>query len=124
VELKDAYPTFREAGAGALLVMGDTLMNARRSELISLADQYSLPSLYDRREFPAEGGLMSYGASPIDQYLQSGIYVGRILNGAKPSDLPALQPTRFELVINLKKAKALGLTVPPALLALADEVIE
>jgi putative ABC transport system substrate-binding protein len=123
-ELKDAYPAFKEAGAGALLVMGDTLMNARRPQLISLADQYSLPSLYDRREFPAEGGLMSYGASPIDQYLQSGIYVGRILNGAKPSDLPALQPTRFELVINLKKAKALGLTVPPALLALADEVIE
>jgi putative ABC transport system substrate-binding protein len=123
-ELNDAYPDLKQAGAGALLVMGDTLMNVRRPQLISLADRYSLPSLYDRREFPAEGGLMSYGASPIDQYLQSGIYVGRILNGAKPSDLPALQPTQFELVINLKTAKALDMTVPQTLLVAADEVIE
>jgi putative ABC transport system substrate-binding protein len=123
-ELDDAYPAFEQAGAGALLIMGDTLMNARRPRLISLANRYNLPSLYDRRDFPAEGGLMSYGANPADQYLQSGIYVGRILNGAKPADLPALQPTRFEFVINLKAAKALGITVPLTLQVAADEVLE
>jgi putative tryptophan/tyrosine transport system substrate-binding protein len=123
-ELDDAFAVLKQEEVGALLVMGDTLMNARRYQLISLANRYSLPSLYDRRDFPGDGGLMSYGASAVDQYLQSGRYVGRILNGEKPADLPALQPTRFELVINLKTAKALGLTVPQSLLVAADEVIE
>jgi len=123
-ELDDAYPAFKQAGVSALLIMGDTLMNARRPWLISLAKRYNLPSMYERRDFPAEGGLMSYGASPVDQYLQAGIYVGRILNGAKPADLPAMQPTRFELVINLKTAKSLDITVPQTLQVGADEVIE
>jgi putative tryptophan/tyrosine transport system substrate-binding protein len=123
-ELDDAYPAFKEAGVSALLIMGDSLMNARRPRPISLAKRYNLPSLYERRDFPAEGGLMSYGASVGDQYLQSGIYVGRILNGAKPADLPALQPTRFELVINLKTAKSLAITVPQTPQVAADEVIE
>jgi putative ABC transport system substrate-binding protein len=123
-ELNDAFAVLKQERVGALLVMGDTLMNAWRYQLISLANRYSIPSIYDRRDFPVDGGLMSYGASPVDQYLQSGRYVGRILSGAKPADLPALQPTRFDLVINLKTAKALGLTVPQSLLVAADEVIE
>jgi putative ABC transport system substrate-binding protein len=123
-ELEEAYPALKQAKVGALLVMGDTLMNARRPQLISLAHRYGIPSIYERREFPAEGGLISYGASPSDQYLQAGIYVGRILNGAKPADLPALQPARFELVINLAAAKSLGIKVPHTLQVAADEVIE
>ena len=123
-ELDDAFAALKQAQASALLVMGDTLMNARRREIISFAGRYSIPALYDRREFPVEGGLMSYGASPTDQYFQSGRYVGRILNGDKPADLPALQPTKFELGINVKTAKSLGLTVPQSLLVAADEVIE
>jgi putative tryptophan/tyrosine transport system substrate-binding protein len=123
-ELDDAFAALKQAQASALLVMGDTLMNARRRELISFAGRYSIPALYDRREFPVEGGLMSYGASPTDQYFQSGRYVGRILNGDKPADLPALQPTKFELAINVKTAKSLGLPVPQSLLVAADEVIE
>jgi putative ABC transport system substrate-binding protein len=123
-EFDDAFVALKRARVNALLVMGDTLINARRREIISFADRYGIPSLYERRDFPIEGGLMSYGASIVDQYLQSGRYVGRILNGDKPADLPALQPTKFELVINLKTAKALGLTVPQSLLVASDEVVE
>jgi len=123
-ELDDAFAALVQVHAGALLVTADPLFIGRRPHVIGLARQYGIPAIYDRRDFPADGGLMSYGASIVDQYLQSGRYVGRILKGARPADLPVLQPTKFELVINLKTAKELRISIPPTLLALADEVIE
>jgi len=113
-----------EKHASALVVSDDALFTNRRDVLAALAARHAVPAIYGRREFPNAGGLMSYGASTLDQYYQCGVYVGRILRGAKPADLPFLQPTKFELMLNLRAAKALGLTVPPSLLARADEVIE
>jgi len=119
-----AFATLVRERAGALMVADDPLFITRRDKLIARVAQQSVPAIYGRGDFPASGGLISYGASTIDQYYQCGLYAGRILKGAKPADLPFLQPTKFELVINLKAAKALGLEIPSKLLFTADEVIE
>ena len=123
-EFEPALAALAEVRNAALVVAADPLFLARRDALVSAANQHQIPATYGRRDFVVAGGLMSYGANLAEPYRLMGVYAGRILKGEKPGDLPIQQPTKFELVINLKTAKALGLSIPQTLLAMADEVIE
>jgi putative tryptophan/tyrosine transport system substrate-binding protein len=123
-DLDTVLANLPSADTGALLVGADAFFNSRRDQIVGLVARLELPAIYEVREFVAAGGLMSYGTSLVDAYHQVGVYAGRILKGEKPDELPVVQPTRFELVINMKVVQRLALTVPPLLLAQADEVIE
>jgi len=123
-EIDKAFATLAQERADAVIVAADPFFTSRRDQIVTLAARYKVPAIYELREFAAVGGLMSYGTSLTDGYRQVGVYTGKILKGAKPADLPVLQPTKLDFVFNLNAAKALGLQVPDKILSLADEVIE
>ena len=123
-EIDAAFANLVQKPGGALLVSPDTFFTSRRAQIVTLAARHALPAIYSVREFAEVGGLTSYGPNVVTVYQQTGIYVGRVLKGEKPADLPVVQPTKFDLVVNLNTARALGLQIPDKLLALADEVIE
>jgi putative ABC transport system substrate-binding protein len=123
-EINAAFTDMTAQHVSALIVMPDPFFNTRNNQIVALASSNNIPAIYDSREYAQAGGLMSYGTSYTDTYRQAGIYTGRILKGAKPADLPVLQPTKFDLVVNLKTANALGVNVPLSMQQLADEVIE
>ena len=124
LEIETAFEIAAQKGAGAILVVQGPFYNSQREQLVALAARHKQPVIYPLREFTEIGGLISYGHNLVDGYRQMGVYAGRILKGEKPADLPVVQPTKFEFVINLKTTRALGLTIPPRLLALVDDVIE
>jgi putative tryptophan/tyrosine transport system substrate-binding protein len=123
-EIEAAFTRFAGQQVDALIIESAVFFNRNRNRLVTLCAQHRLPAIFNNRDFPDDGGLMSYGADTADSYRQAGNYVGRILKGAKPAELPIMQPVRFELVFNLKTARALGLTVPYGILTISDEVIE
>jgi putative tryptophan/tyrosine transport system substrate-binding protein len=123
-DFEPAFATMDEKRIGGMIVGMDSLFFDRREKLFALASNHALPAIYNRKEYAAAGGLMSYGADVVGTWQQAGVYVGRILKGEKPVDLPVVQSSKFEFAINLRTAKSLGLTIPPSVLAIADEVIE
>jgi putative ABC transport system substrate-binding protein len=123
-EIETGFATLMQAGIAGLVVQNDPFFDSRRSHILALSSRHRLPGIFHIREYPADGGLLSYGASLSDTYRQLGVYAGKILRGAKPDDLPVLRPTKFELVINTQTAKTLGLAVPQSILVAADELVE
>jgi putative ABC transport system substrate-binding protein len=123
-EFDAAFTSIIKADAGALIVIGSPFFTSKSEMLVALSARHAIPAIYDLRDYVAAGGLISYSASFTDAYRHAGVYAGQIVKGAKPSELPVLQPTTFELAINLKTAKSLGLTFPPSFYLRADEVIE